>query len=187
MADLPEGEPFDPDDIAAGQDRLNRLGVFNAVRFDEADAIGPDGSLPITVRVEDRRPRTVGVGGTLSTIDGIGVAAYWLHRNLFGRAERLRFDASVDGLGGFARPEQLRLQPRRHLHQARGLDAGHQLRHRLVAQQVDFDTYREKSITASAGLSQTFGRRLTGDALRARCRARATRTTSASATSPPSG
>ena len=56
-------------------------------------------------RVEDRRPRTIGVGGTLSTIDGVGVTAFWLHRNLFGRAEQLRFDAGVDGLGGSLNPD----------------------------------------------------------------------------------
>ena len=99
MADLPEGEPFDPDDLQDGLDRLNRLGVFRSLRFEEAEEIAPDGSLPITVRVEDRRPRTIGVGATYSTIDGLGVSAFWEHRNLFRRAERLRFSASVDGLG----------------------------------------------------------------------------------------
>ena len=99
MADLPEGAPFDPDDLQDGLDRLNRLAVFRSLRFDEAAEIGPDGSLPITVRVEDRRPRTIGGGGTYSTIDGLGLSAFWEHRNLFRRAERLRFSASVDGLG----------------------------------------------------------------------------------------
>ena len=49
MADLEEGEPFDPDDIEAAQRRLNRLGVFRSLRFVEAEEIEPDGSLPITV------------------------------------------------------------------------------------------------------------------------------------------
>ena len=172
MADLPEGEPFDPDDIAAGQDRLNRLGAFNAVRFVEADAIGPDGSLPITVVVEDRRPRSVGVGGTLSTIDGIGIATYWQHRNLFGRGERLRFDASVDGLGDSLDPNNFDYNVGVTFTKPGVWTPDTNFVTGIVAQQVDFDTYREKSITASAGLSQTFGRRLTGDAFLQVSRAR---------------
>ena len=93
------------------------------------EEIEPDGSLPITIRVEDRRPRTIGVGATLSTIDGVGVSAFWVHRNLMGRAEQLRFDAGVDGLGGSLEPRRLRLQSRRHLHAAGRLQPGHQLRH----------------------------------------------------------
>ena len=119
MADLEEGDSFDPDEIQAAQDRLTRLGVFRSLRFVEAEEIEPDGSLPMTVAVEDRRRRTIGFGGTLSTIDGVGVTAFWQHRNLFGHAEQLRFDAGIDGLGRVAQPRGLRLQPRRHLHPAR--------------------------------------------------------------------
>ena len=50
MTDLPEGQPYDPDDIDAGQARLARLGVFRSIRIEEAEEIAPDGSLPITVR-----------------------------------------------------------------------------------------------------------------------------------------
>ena len=99
MTDLPRGDIYDPDDIDAGQERLARLGVFRSIRIEEAEAIAPDGSLPITVRVEDRRPRTIGAGATLSTIEGLGLQAFWTHRNLFGRAEQLRFEASIEGLG----------------------------------------------------------------------------------------
>ena len=134
------------------------------MRFVEADEIGPDGSLPITVAVEDRRPRTIGFGGTLSTIDGVGIAAYWQHRNLFGRAERLRFDASVDGLGGSLDPDDFDYNVGVTFTKP-GVwtpDTNFITSHRS-AQQVDFDTYRERSVTASAGLSQTFGERLTGE------------------------
>src|SRR5690606_9149109 len=99
MANLPEGERFDPDDIRAAEDRLGRLGVFSSIRLEEAEEIGPDGQLPFTLTVDERRLRTFGFGLTLSTLDGIGVSAYAMHRNLFGRAERLRFDFSVAGIG----------------------------------------------------------------------------------------
>ena len=78
----PRASRFDPDDIDAAQARLTRLGIFRSIRIEEAEEIGPTAACRSPSRVEDRRPRTIGFGGTLSTIDGLGVDAYWLHRNL---------------------------------------------------------------------------------------------------------
>ena len=130
MADLEPGKSFDPDDIQAGMDRLNRLGVFRSLRFVEAEEIEPDGSLPMTVAVEDRRPRTIGFGGTLSSIDGIGVTAFWQHRNLNGHGERLRFDAGIDGLGGSLDPNDYDYNLGVELRSTRRLQSRHQLRRR---------------------------------------------------------
>jgi translocation and assembly module TamA len=173
MTDLPEGAPFDPDDIDAAQRRLAALQIFSSLRIEEAEEILPDGSLPMTVRVADRRPRTLGFGATLSTIDGAGVAAFWVNRNLFGRAEQLRFDASIDGLGGsldpddydynlgvtFIRPGVLNSPDTNFVTS-------------LVGRQVDFDTYEEQSVTAQAGLSRQFGNNLTGSVFAQVSRAR---------------
>ena len=99
MAGLPLGREYDPDDIKRAGDRLARLDVFRASRFQEAETIGPDGLLPIDLIVQERELRRFGIGGSYSTVDGLGFETYWLHRNLFGRAERLRFDARVAGIG----------------------------------------------------------------------------------------
>ncbi|WP_421852612.1 autotransporter assembly complex protein TamA [Oricola sp.] len=96
---LVEGQEFDPDDVKRADRRLQRLGVFRAASLKEASRIERDGSLPFTLTVQERKLRRIGVGGTVSTVDGAGVEAFWLHRNLFGRAERLRFDAKVSGVG----------------------------------------------------------------------------------------
>ena len=163
MADLPEGKRFDPDDVQAAIDRLNRLGVFRSLRVEEADAIGPDGSLPMTVFVEDRRPRTIGFGGTLSTIDGIGVSAYWMHRNLFRHAERLRFEAGIDGLGSSLNPEDYDYNLGVNFTRPGVWTPDTSFVTGLVAQRANFDTYRVRSITGTAGISQLFGARLTGE------------------------
>ena len=105
MADLPEGREFDPDDVKRANTRLAKLGVFNAMRVEEAEEIGPDGDLPMTVIVQERKLRRIGVGGTYSTIDGVGLEAYWLHRNLFGRAEQLRIEGRVADFENSADPE----------------------------------------------------------------------------------
>jgi translocation and assembly module TamA len=99
MTDLPRGEEFDPDDINRANDRLGRLEVFRSQRIEEGETIAANGELPMAVIVQERPLRRFGLGASYSTLDGAGVEGYWLHRNLFGRAERLRFDAKVAGIG----------------------------------------------------------------------------------------
>ncbi len=100
MTGLKPGQEYDPDDIKRANDRLSRLDVFRALRIQEADQIRPDGRLPLTVVVQERQLHRFGIGAGFSTLDGAQFETYWLHRNLFGHAERLRFDAKIAGLGG---------------------------------------------------------------------------------------
>ena len=96
---LVPGQEYDPDDIAKARERLNRLDVFRSLRIEAAEAIPANGLLPFEIMVQEQALRRFGVGATLSTIDGLGVEGFWLHRNLFGHAERLRLDARVAGIG----------------------------------------------------------------------------------------
>ncbi|WP_433849005.1 autotransporter assembly complex protein TamA [Brucella pseudogrignonensis] len=100
MTGLKQGKQYSPKDIEDAKKRLGRMEVFRAMSFEEADQIEPDGSLPMTLNVQERAPRRFGFGAEYSTLDGFGVTGYWMHRNLFGRGERLRFDAKVSGVGG---------------------------------------------------------------------------------------
>lgn len=93
------GQQYDPDDIERALKRIERLGVFSVTKIDTADALDAHGQLPLILTVEERKLRRIGVGATFSNFEGFGAEAYWLHRNLFGRAERLRLDASVGGVG----------------------------------------------------------------------------------------
>ncbi len=104
MTGLKPGQEYDPDDLDRASKRLGRLDVFRAMRFQEGDEIGNDGLLPISLIVQERLPRRFGVGGSYSTVDGAGIEAYWLHRNLFGKAERLRLEAKVAGIGASLDP-----------------------------------------------------------------------------------
>lgn len=89
------GEEYDPDELALAQKRLDRLEVFRAARLTAAESIGADGLLPYALIVQELPGARFGVGATYSTIDGLGLEAYHLWRNLFGQAERLRLDARV--------------------------------------------------------------------------------------------
>jgi translocation and assembly module TamA len=96
---LIEGQEYDPDDLKRAERRLQRLSVFRSVSLKEADTVDRDGKLPFKLTVQETKLRRIGVGATLSTADGAGFEGFWLHRNLFGRAERLRFDGRISGLG----------------------------------------------------------------------------------------
>lgn len=100
MTDLKPGQEYDPDDIERARRRLARLDVFRSTSIQEAQEINRDGILPMDLIVQERKPRRFGLGASYSTLDGAGVEAFWMHRNLFGKAERLRFDAKVSGIGG---------------------------------------------------------------------------------------
>ncbi|SDG57590.1 autotransporter secretion outer membrane protein TamA [Pelagibacterium luteolum] len=96
---LVPGAEYDPDDLELAQQRLARLDVFRSLRIQAAEQVPANGLLPYQIIVQEQALRRFGVGATLATIDGLGVEGYWLHRNLFGQAERLRLDARVAGIG----------------------------------------------------------------------------------------
>ncbi len=163
MTDLEQGKSYDPEEVTDARNRLADLGVFSSIRLEESEYVAQNGEMPYVITVEDMERRGIGLGGTYSTIDGLGLSAYWLHRNLFGRAEQLRFDASIEGLGttnnwedydynfgvSFTKPGMF--SPR-----ATGYSS-------LVASQLDYENYRQTSITARAGLSWDLNRFTTGD------------------------
>ncbi|WP_414693117.1 autotransporter assembly complex protein TamA [Pelagibacterium sp.] len=96
---LVQGAEYDPDDLELARERLNRLGVFRSLRIEAAEQVPANGLLPYQIIVQEQALRRFGVGATLATIDGLGVEGYWMHRNLFGQAERLRLDAKIAGIG----------------------------------------------------------------------------------------
>ena len=100
IAGLPTGEVYSPAELDAAAQRLRRTGAFDSVAFTESDAIGPDNVMGITATVDESKPRRFGFGVELASIDGLTVSSFWLHRNLLGGAESLRFDGEVAGIGG---------------------------------------------------------------------------------------
>ena len=100
IAGLPEGEVYAPSEIDRAESRLRTAGAFASAVVTEAEQIGPDNTLPMTLEVEDAKPRRLGAGIEYATTDGLTLSGYWLHRNISGAADRLRFDAEVAGIGG---------------------------------------------------------------------------------------
>ncbi|MBP7001066.1 autotransporter assembly complex family protein [Amaricoccus sp.] len=163
MADLTPGDSFDPDRVKAAEDRLARLGVFSSIRVEEAPEIAPDGTLDMAVRLQDGTARTLGVGATLSTIEGAGVEAFWEHRNLFHRAERLRFSASVTGLGVVGDVGDFDYEAGVTFTRPGVINPNVDFFASLTGRRLDLDTYREESLTARFGLQRTYARWLNGE------------------------
>ena len=92
------GDVFSPAEVDAATLRLQRTGTFQSVAFIESDEIGPDQTLPYRLVVDERAPRRIGAGIELSSVDGLGASAYWLHRNFLGGAERFRIEGSASNI-----------------------------------------------------------------------------------------
>ncbi|MBU3029045.1 autotransporter assembly complex protein TamA [Paracoccus marinaquae] len=99
IAGLPEGEPFDPEEIEDVRKRLRRSGVFSAITLEEADQLGPDNSMDVNLTVVEQKQRSIGGGFELSNNDGLTISAYWMHRNLLGGGERLRIEGEATDIG----------------------------------------------------------------------------------------
>ncbi|MEM9779862.1 MAG: BamA/TamA family outer membrane protein, partial [Pseudomonadota bacterium] len=164
MADLPEGDVFDPRVVEESVARLNRLRVFRAVRVQEAEEISPDGTLPFTIEALPRKPRRFGVGATLSSIEGIGLEGFWLHRNLFGRAERLRFDAAFSRIGATDNPEDYDYALGVTFTRPGTFDPDIDLVATANAEQQIFETYEEREGSVGLGLNRRFTSELEGSA-----------------------
>ena len=100
IAGLPEGEIFSPKALEDAATRLRRTGAFRSVAMIEGQPAANSDVLPVNVRVADNKPRRFGFGAELATIEGLTVSGFWLHRNILGGAESLRFDAEIGGIGG---------------------------------------------------------------------------------------
>ncbi|RVC35977.1 outer membrane protein assembly factor, partial [Mesorhizobium sp. M4A.F.Ca.ET.090.04.2.1] len=99
MTGLKRGRQYSPDEIDDARDRLFGLEVFNSVTMKEGESLDTEGNIPINVQVSERKPRYFGIGGTVSNTEGLGLEGYWGHRNLFGRAEKLRIEGAISGIG----------------------------------------------------------------------------------------
>lgn len=99
IAGIPRGEQFATSEVDKAAARLRKTGTFQSVQVTEAETVNPDGTLDMEITVIDRKPRRIGGGVEFSSFDGLSLSGFWLHRNIFGGAERLRIDAAVNQIG----------------------------------------------------------------------------------------
>ena len=151
---MEDGQTFSTDALDQARQNLVNTNLFSVVRVRTGDAVGPDGRLPVTAELTQRKHRTIGGGLGYYTDTGPEVRAFWENRNLFNAGEKLRFDlkwSQVDLSGDitFRKPDIGRI---------RDLD--------LVADasvgRENTDAYDSRSIGGGVGLERRFDAHTTG-------------------------
>ncbi|MEM6588636.1 MAG: autotransporter assembly complex family protein [Pseudomonadota bacterium] len=160
IAGLPTGQVYSPEELSRASERLRSTGAFASVVLEDADTVRPVNTLDIEATLTDAAPRRIGAGAELSSLEGLTLSGFWLHRNLFGGAERLRFDGEVGGIGGdsggidylfsFLYERPATFTP----------DTTLVLGGRI--QELDEPDYRERSIQLGGGVRHIFSDELTG-------------------------
>lgn len=97
---FPTGEIYSPEALREAVNRVQRTGVWRTVTVQQAEAPNPDGTLDYSMTLIEELPRRIGFGAEYSTSEGLTVNGFWLHRNIFGGAERLRISGEASNLGG---------------------------------------------------------------------------------------
>ncbi len=163
QANIPVGATFSPKRLADGARRLRGLGVFDSVVISEAEQPGPGNSVAISIEVSERKPRTFGVGVTAATDDGLGAETFWVHRNLFGRAESLRIEGAVSGVGRSNLSTSFDYLIAATCTKPGVWGPTTTFKSRIEAQYQDTDAFEKQSIGGSVGLSREFNDHLSGE------------------------
>lgn len=99
IAGLPTGQRFSPEDLDKSAKRLRRSSAFKSVSLTEAEQLRAGDVMDIQLDTADEKRRRFGAGVDINSNEGLGLSTFWLHRNLLGGAERLRFDVAISGIG----------------------------------------------------------------------------------------
>ncbi len=161
MTGIEPGEEYHPEVLRLARDRLQEIGVFASVSATEAESVGDDGLLPVTFNLSERKRRLLGGGVSYSTIDGATLEGYWMHRNLFGRAESLRFDASVSRIGAEGFSTDLSYGLATTFRRPGVFTPNTDMTLKLAAEREFVEPYESTTFSANAGLEHRFSERLT--------------------------
>ena len=99
IAGFPSGDVYDPEELKRVATRLRRTGVFRAVSLTEDAQITNPDLLGVTANLVEEKRRRYTFGAEISSLEGATISGAWLHRNLWGGAERLRFEGEIRQIG----------------------------------------------------------------------------------------
>lgn len=147
------GQVYDPDQVEKTRQALYDTNLFSTVIVREAEALAPDGSLPITFEVATRAARSLGASLGYQSDVGANGEVFWENRNLAGGGERLRGQIDLSPILqeaqlSFTRPDILR--------------ANQDLLASLDLKHEDTDAYESRSLAAGLGVERRFSEQLKG-------------------------
>lgn len=105
-----EGEEYKQEQVASLRQKLLDLGLFATVEVAAEKDVDDQGRAAVTVRVTERKQRTIKAGITYKTDEGPGASVFWEHRNLWGQGEKLRLNLAASAINktfeaNFEKPE----------------------------------------------------------------------------------
>ena len=150
------GQPWNQSRVEAFQDALRQSGLFQSIEAKPADTPDADGRRPVLTTLDSAPERTVGGSLKYHSDFGPGLQAYWEHRNLTGRGDRLRVEMPV-----WADMQELTASYR--------LPFFLQKEQSFIAKggvlNQDLDAYSLQSAAASAGIERRLSRHWSGTAM----------------------
>lgn len=161
IAGFPNGRVFSPQALTLAAERLRRTGAFRSVSFSEAQTLGPGKTMDVALALVDEKPRRFGFGAEVSSLEGVTLSGFWLHRNLLGGAERLRIDGKIANIGGQTKGIDYSLGARLERPAVWGSDTNGF----VVAnfEHLDEPGYRSDKVNLGFGLSRVFSKALKGE------------------------
>ena len=151
---LEAGQTYAAGAIDAARQSLINTNLFSVVRVSTGEAVDDQGRLPVTVDLEQRKHRTIGLGIGYYTDEGLLARVFWEHRNLLRAGEQLRFEAKAsqleqEGSLRFVKPDVFLVRDLNLLANA-------------ALTFEDTDAYKSRSIGGGVGLERVFDRHTTG-------------------------
>lgn len=162
IAAIPTGARFRPVVLERSAERLRETGAFRSVSLKEAELLGPGDVLDIDIQVSDAKPRRIGAGAELQSLEGLTVSGFWMHRNLAGGAERFRVEAEISGL--FAPNDGLDYLLRTSLTRPSTFAPENDLNLLLELEQLDEPHFYSQRAQADIWINRYLSERLSADA-----------------------
>ncbi|WP_299844586.1 autotransporter assembly complex family protein [uncultured Roseovarius sp.] len=158
IAGIPRGKPFDPLELERAAKRLRRTGAFSSVTLREAETLGAGDTMDIELDLVDAKPRRFGFGAEVESTEGVTLSGFWMHRNLFGGAERLRIEAEFAGLGGDTEGVDTSLSIS--LTRPSTFDSDTDLYALIEVEQLDEELFFSDQVTVGAGINHYYSEEL---------------------------
>ena len=156
---------YNPDDVASARQALVDTQLFSTVQVQTPKQLDATGQLPVTFKLVERKPRTIGAGIGYQTDQGPNTSLFWEHRNLFGAGEKLHAALDLSAVEqslnatfskpaflspqpdparqrGAHQPGHRRLQQRDRLGRGRAAARAHQEAHRLGRRRLHLRRHR---------------------------------------------